>query len=255
VVYTVQDNYQSPQPATDTTTFTQYGVTDFNVQGWDGSQWVTLATVSGNNLVKRTVTFNAFTTSRIRINVTGALYYVSRIVEVEAYGQGASGASTPANVALASNGGVASASSQLNSDYPIAAINDGERAGVNWTHGGGWADGSISQWPDWVQIDFNGAKTLDEIDVFGLQDNRGAPVDPTAALTCAGCPIDFTVQYWTGVSWQAIPNGIVRNNTLVWRTFTFAPITATRVRVLVEHTNSGWSELTEVEAYGTDAGP
>jgi len=27
------------------------------------------------------------------------------------------------------------------------------------------------------------------------------------------------------------------------------------VRVLVEHTNSGWSELTEVEAYGTDAGP
>ena len=108
---------------------------------------------------------------------------------------------------------------------------------------------------DWVQITFNGAKTIEEVDIFGAQDNHGSPVEPTPALTCGGCPIDFTVQYWTGVSWQAIPNGIVRNNTLVWRTFTFAPITATRVRVLVEHTNSGWSELTEVEAYGTDAGP
>ena len=54
-------------------TFSQYGVTDFTVQGWTGSSWTTLATVSGNNLVKRTVNFNAYTTDRIRINVTGAL--------------------------------------------------------------------------------------------------------------------------------------------------------------------------------------
>jgi len=158
------------------------------------------------------------------------------------------------NVGAAANGGVATASSAW-AGYPPSAVNNGDRRGVPYGGGGTWSDGTGNAYPDWVQIDFNGAKTLDEIDVFGLQDNRGAPVDPTAALTCAGCPIDFTVQYWTGVSWQAIPNGIVRNNTLVWRTFTFAPITATRVRVLVEHTNSGWSELTEVEAYGTDAGP
>jgi hypothetical protein len=47
---------------------------------------VTLATVSGNNLVKRTVTFAAFTTDRIRVNVTGALNGYSRITEIEAWG-------------------------------------------------------------------------------------------------------------------------------------------------------------------------
>ena len=54
-------------------TFSLYGVTDFTVQGWNGTAWVTLATVSGNNLVKRTVNFSPYTTSKIRINITSAL--------------------------------------------------------------------------------------------------------------------------------------------------------------------------------------
>ena len=57
------------------------------MQGWNGSTWVTLATVSGNNLVKRSVTFTAFTTDRIRIKVTSALGSYSRITEIEAWGQ------------------------------------------------------------------------------------------------------------------------------------------------------------------------
>src|SRR5439155_1047495 len=86
VVYTVQDNWQSPVEPTDTMTFTLWGLTDFTVQGWNGSAWVTLGTVSGNNLVKRTVYFTAYTTDRIRINVTNALNAYSRITEVEAWG-------------------------------------------------------------------------------------------------------------------------------------------------------------------------
>jgi Bacterial Ig-like domain (group 3)/Fibronectin type III domain len=86
VVYTVQDNYVHPIEPTDTQTFTLYGVTDFNVQGWDGTAWVTLGSVSGNNLVKRTVQFTAFATSKIRINITGALAAYSRITEIEAWG-------------------------------------------------------------------------------------------------------------------------------------------------------------------------
>ena len=73
VVYTLQDNYTSPVEPTDTLTFSRYGITDFTVQGWNGAAWITLATVTGNNLVKRTVTFTAFTTDRIRVNVTNAL--------------------------------------------------------------------------------------------------------------------------------------------------------------------------------------
>ena len=32
------------------------------MQGWDGANWVTLASVTGNNLVKRTVTYAAYAT-------------------------------------------------------------------------------------------------------------------------------------------------------------------------------------------------
>ena len=72
VVYTLQDNYGNPVEPTDTLAFSLYGVTAFTVQGWNGTAWVTLGSVTGNNLVKRTVPFSAYTTDRIRINITGA---------------------------------------------------------------------------------------------------------------------------------------------------------------------------------------
>src|SRR5437667_6954672 len=69
--------------------FSLYGLVDFTVQGWNGTAWITLGTVSGNNLVKRTVVFSPYTTDRIRINVTNALNTWSRITEVEAWGNNA----------------------------------------------------------------------------------------------------------------------------------------------------------------------
>jgi len=158
------------------------------------------------------------------------------------------------NVAAAVNGGAVSASSAW-AGYPPGAVNNGDRRGAPYGSGGTWSDGTGNVYPDWLQIDFAGAKTIDEVDVFGLQDNHGAPVDPTPVLTCSGCPVDFTVQYWTGAAWQAVPNGVVRNNTLVWRTLTFAPLTTSRIRLLVERSTTGWSEVAEVEAYGTDPVP
>ena len=61
-------------------------MTAFNVQGRQGKNWVTLATVTGNNLVKRTVNFAPFATDRIRVNVNSALGSYSRITELEAWG-------------------------------------------------------------------------------------------------------------------------------------------------------------------------
>ena len=67
-------------------TFSVYGITDFTVQAWDGSTWITLGSVTGNNLVKRTVSFAPYTTPRIRVNVTRSLLSVPTIVEIEAWG-------------------------------------------------------------------------------------------------------------------------------------------------------------------------
>jgi hypothetical protein len=91
--------------------------------------------VTGNNLVKRSVNFTPYTTDRIRITVNNALNGYSRITEVEAWGVNAA---NETNVALASNGAVATASSAYSAAYPVAAINNNERAGVNWGNGGGW---------------------------------------------------------------------------------------------------------------------
>ncbi|HEY1327982.1 MAG TPA: Ig-like domain repeat protein, partial [Casimicrobiaceae bacterium] len=86
VVYSVQDNYTAPVEPTETTTFTLYGLKAFEVQAWNGSTWVTLATVSANNLVKRAVNMTPYTTSKIRIYCTGASDGYSRMTEVEAWG-------------------------------------------------------------------------------------------------------------------------------------------------------------------------
>jgi hypothetical protein len=249
-VFSVQDDYSNPVDPNDTTTFTLYGTTAFDVQYWNGVSWVTVpgGSVSGNNLVKRTFTFSPITTAAIRVLVNNSLAGYSRITEVEAW--------APINVALASNGGVASASSTLDSGRAPSAANNGDRKGVHWgtdpTTGSGWHDATSNAFPDWLQIDFSGSKTIHEIDVFSVQDNYSNPVDPndTTTFTLYGMTA-FDVQYWDGASWVTVPGGSVSGNNLVKRTFTFSPITTTAIRVLVNNSLAGYSRITEVEAWGT----
>ncbi len=344
IVYSLQDNYLNPIEPTDTTTFSLYGLTSFTVEGWNGASWVTLATVSGNTLVKRTVTFAATATDRIRINVTGAGDGWSRITEVEAWtnggsaptttvvasslnpstfgtsvtftatvtgtaptgsvaftdngsaitgcsaatvsaskatcttstltvgshsivatysGDAANAASTsPAltqtvnagagsiNVALASNGGVASASSQ----YPLAGFApsytiDNIRTGAGWSNGGGWIDNTYGTFPDWLQVTFSGSKTINRVIVYSLQDNYLNPIEPTDTTTFSLYGLtSFTVEGWNGASWVTLAT--VSGNTLVKRTVTFAATATDRIRINVTGAGDGWSRITEVEAWG-----
>jgi PKD repeat protein len=87
-VFTVQDNYAAPADPTLGTTFSLYGITDFEVQYWTGSGWVAVpgGVVTGNSKVWRQFTFTPVTTDQIRVYVTGALGSYARITEVEAWG-------------------------------------------------------------------------------------------------------------------------------------------------------------------------
>ena len=86
-VYTLQDNFTNPSEPTLTQTFSQYGITDFDVQYWNGSAWVNVpgGTVNGNNNVWRRFVFATINTPKIRVFVRNALGGQSRITEIQAF--------------------------------------------------------------------------------------------------------------------------------------------------------------------------
>jgi hypothetical protein len=219
------------------------------VQGWNGSAWITLGSVSGNNLVKRTVTFAPYATDRVRIQVTGALASWSRITEIEAWTtSGATASST--NFALAANGGVATASSTNGPGFLPSTVIDNRRSGAGWGAGGGWNDATSGTFPDWIEIDFNGVKTIDRAVVYSVQDDYLNPVEPTDSMTFALRGIrDFTVQGFNGSSWVTLAT--VTGNNLVKRSVTFVPFATSRLRINITNALASWSRITEVEAWGT----
>jgi peptidyl-Asp metalloendopeptidase len=261
-VFTLQDNYPNPVAPALTDTFTQYGITNFDIQYWNGLTWTTVpnGNITNNNKVWKQVTFTPVVTTAIRIQVNASLSSYSRVVEVEAWGGGSGPGPTPTptptplpgggtNVALASNGGIASASSEYSAGYPVSSVNDGDRKGINWGSGGGWNDATANVYPDWLEVDFNATKTINEIDVFTLQDNYPNPVDPTLTDTFAQYGItNFDIQYWNGSAWITAPNGSIVNNNKVWTRLTFPAVQTTGVRVVVNASSASYSRIVEVEA-------
>jgi pyrrolidone-carboxylate peptidase len=250
-VFTMQDNVGELEP-TEAMTFTQSGIQDFDVEFWTGSAWQLVAggSVLNNDKVWRKVTFSPVTTTKIRVVVKRALGGQSIITEVEAWE-----ATTRTNFALESQGGVASASSTLDlGRLPRAAIN-GDRCGLHYptvpTTGSAWQDATPDAFPDWLEVAFPGARTIDEIDVFSLQDDFNNPVEPTETMTFSQFGLqDFDVQYWTGSAWQAVPGGSVLNNNKVWRKIAFPPLTTTKVRIVVNRALASFSRIVELEVWG-----
>jgi RHS repeat-associated protein len=255
-VFTLADYpaYMTQADPSATQTFTQHGATSFEVQYWTGSEWATVpgGSVSGNNLVWRKVTFPALTTSKIRVRVSAAVDGVARVTEVEAW------EASRANFALASRGAQASASSTTSDTelpgmtFPVAGVIDGDRKGLSWEQNGGWRDGTNNSYPDWAQVEFAGERSIDEVNVFTLQDATSSPSEPTEAVTFAQYGVtSFEVQYWSGTGWVTVPGGSVSGNNKVWRRFSFPAVVTLKVRVLIHGALAGRSRLVEVEAWGT----
>jgi RHS repeat-associated protein len=158
------------------------------------------------------------------------------------------------NVALAANGAVASASSAQCCFFPTTGAINGNYRGP-WGNGEGWNDNTPNSVPDWIQVDFAGSKTIDEIDVFSLHDNYMQENTPTETqtFTLYGL-LAFDVQYWNGSSWTTLPGGSVTGNNKIWRKFTFSPITTSKIRVFINQVPDSWSRVVEIQAFGTSAG-
>jgi hypothetical protein len=180
--------------------------------------------------------------------VTAALNSWSRITEVEAYFNPNDVPST-LNAASAAYGATVIASSFFNAGYAPDGVIDGDRNGASWGNAGGWNDSTVNQFPDWIQINFAGAKPISEIDVFTVQDNYAAPSGPSPTMTFSLYGItDFQVQFWDGFAWINVPNGSISGNNLVWRKINFPTLTTSSIRIVVTGALNGYSRITEVEA-------
>jgi RHS repeat-associated protein len=159
------------------------------------------------------------------------------------------------NVALAANGAIATASTAHTccGFSTTGAINGNNRG--PWGNGEGWNDATPDTVPDWIQVDFAGSKTIDEINVFSLHDNYTAENTPTETQTFSLYGLlSFNVQYWNGSSWVTVPGGSVNGNNKVWRKFTFSPVTTNKIRVFINTVPDSWSRVVEIQAFGTSAG-
>lgn len=190
------------------------------------------------------VVFPSKNVTWMKFQVSGGAGLNVGLSEIEATNYGT-------NVALSANGGTASASTSLSASYPAGSVINGDRKGLNWTSGGGWSDSTFYAFPDWWQVDFSGTKTINEIDVFTLQDNYSSPADPTDTMTFStGGATAYTVQYWNGSAWTTVTGGSVTGNNKIARKFTFAPISTTKIRVTVNGAADNYaSRLVEVEAW------
>ncbi|HEV2904803.1 MAG TPA: hypothetical protein VGW32_07135, partial [Pyrinomonadaceae bacterium] len=157
------------------------------------------------------------------------------------------------NYALPANGGTALAStSHVSGLFPAAAAINGDRVGNGWgTPAGGWNDGTRSIYPDTFEINFLAPRLIDEINVITLQNNWMNAGEPTLDTPATGEGIlNFDVQYWDGLQWVTVSGGNVIGNDKAWRQFTFAGVTTTKIRVVVNLSRNNWSRLVEVEAVG-----
>ncbi len=167
---------------------------------------------------------------------------------------------TDTNVALSSAGAVASSSGALAQypplTFPVSAINDDKRSGLGWERDGGWNDDGRTI-PPWVQINFNGSKTINRDLLYTLQDKYTNPIDSPdpgfETLTFDQYGItDFEVQGWDGSKWVRLGAPVTGNN-LVKRTVSFPAYTTTQIRVVANKYLAGYARIVEVEAWGQSA--
>jgi hypothetical protein len=86
VIYSRQDGHKQQEP-TETTTFTEHGAIDFHIIGQleNTEEWLDLATVAGNDLVKCTITVPRGRYWRLQVSVDRAASDGPSIVGLEAY--------------------------------------------------------------------------------------------------------------------------------------------------------------------------
>ena len=148
-----------------------------HLDGVEQRERLTVGTGSGNGnaTVSFTAAANAGPARSGTLTIAGTTFTVNQAAAPTPVPNPAPAAST--NVALALAGAVASASSTFSAAYPVTAVNDNVRVGAAWATA---AAGPMQprHLPRLGADHFNGAKTIDRVVVYSLQDKAGSRSSP-----------------------------------------------------------------------------
>src|SRR5215203_6470128 len=145
----------------------------FKFQYWNGSGWVDLSPTFSSN-IETTVTYtpgSAVSTIAVRLNFSSAAPSVS-VNELQAFHE-ESDNTTSSNVALASAGGVATASTNTSTQ---ALVNDGNAAAQGW---------GVPTSAATIKVDWGSGKAVNQV----------------AAIFANANSKTFKFQYWNGSGW------------------------------------------------------
>jgi hypothetical protein len=155
------------------------------------------------------------------------------------------------NVASQDQNGVATAQSFLSQpgrDYFPSYANNGDLKGVDQHF---WNSAVITVLPQWLQVTFTAEAKVYEVVVVSVQDDYLNPVEPTDTMTFTlfGC-VDFEIQSFDGVSWNAIEI-IVGNNLVLKRIFLDPAFVGDALRLKVNTVPDGnYARCVEFQCWG-----
>ena len=191
-----------------------------------------------------------------------------------------SGTYTEVNVASSQMGGVVTSSSQSLTSWTVNDGNRGAQYGIRFPNGHSFWTGTGGQSVtcpntyDWVRIDFSGVQSIDELDLYSLQDDgpndpptysptyaEGAVPTATTVTTQHGninfhlsyCPQGVTCGATLNSGWVDVP---INGNNLAIVTLPLSPVLATGIRVEVDCSQNygGGASVVELEAWA-QSGP
>lgn len=152
------------------------------------------------------------------------------------------------NVALSSFETTPSASSTYSGNFNVESVNNGDTSSDNWGNpGGGWKDGTQSDFPDYLTFTFDRIRTLHKVTIYTL-DSTTYPADQYGIK-------DYELQYLTSGGdpnndddWQTYTT--ITDNTEGTITHYLSSISTEAIRLKINASNDGeYSCIIEFEAY------
>lgn len=208
-------------------------VATFNVQYLDGNTWTTIpeAAVSGNTDVERNLVFtNPVTASSFRLIGQDAPLRIREFALYPPNGPAGFPLGTDLTVNLAYQRPVV-ASSHVPGNFPMKAVDGRVHTGSFWQT---TAPGNHT-----LDIDLRVMTKIGSVHLYS-----GSPgVAPLA---------DFTLSFWDGAAWQAIPGATITGNTSAERVLSFTPLATTSIRL--GFTNPGTVTIRELMVFPANTG-